>query len=99
MASLTKELTMEKSDKQEYFCRICGYHCNFSLWVTPKTSSHELCPSCGNHPGEDDCNLEDARSYRKEWLESGPEWWDGGSYPPKDWDPIKQMENIPPEWR
>ncbi len=89
------------NDKDEFFCRVCGFidDAITPLWYQGTSPSYDICPSCGNQTGENDYNLERVRKYREEWLKTGPEWWSGGSYPPKDWDPIKQMENIPQEWR
>ena len=78
------------------YCRICGLPCVISR----EESLDELCPSCGNHVGLNDIDLESVKKYRNEWIGKGSKWWskDTGSEP-RAWDPNEQMENIPPEWR
>ena len=85
----------DESSKIVDYCRVCGIH-SFKKW---EELQHEICPCCGNHIGLHDIDLEAAREKREEWLASGPVWWDEFISPPRDWDPIKQMENIPPGWR
>jgi hypothetical protein len=77
------------------YCRVCGLP-SVMRW---EDLQHEICPCCGNHIGLDDIDLESARERRKEWLATGPTWWTERRSAPPNWDPIKQMENIPPEWR
>lgn len=77
------------------YCRVCG----LPLTAKWEDIQHEICPCCSNHFGLNDIDVEAAREERAEWLATGPVLWDELISPPTDWDPIKQMENIPPEWR
>ena len=38
------------------------------------------------------------RDYRGYWVGHGAQW-NSPPLKPKDWDLLKQMANIPPEWR
>jgi hypothetical protein len=82
-------------------CRICGF-----MWPWEKQYLiGEICDSCGGETGLHDYDLETVRKRRAKWITNGCPWdndLESMAYhglTPRTWDPIKQMENIPPEWR
>lgn len=83
-------------------CRVCGWLFPSAAWDEDGEPSYGICSACGCEAGNHDWNLESTRRYRERWIKDGMKWW----YPdpkleprPKHWNPVKQMENIPPEWR
>lgn len=77
-------------------------------------STHEICPSCGFHYGYDDLNgtgeypetsseRDIIRAYRQKWIHGGMKWWakdEGGpdERRPENWNPKKQLENVPEDF-
>lgn len=81
-----------QNSDQQLICLICGYQDGDAFRIG------DICPSCDAEVCVDDLDLRTARAYRKEWLDNGATWREKSSAPPKDWNPLEQMKNIPPEW-
>lgn len=72
-------------------------------------ASQDICPCCGTHYGEDDWGEKKDEInkmhiiLRKKWIHDGMIWKhqdkDSIEKKPKNWDPKKQLENIPQEFR
>ena len=97
---------MEKNNSPEFIknctCRACGFIEMGEFWENGEIPSFGICSSCGCEAGNEDFDLEDTRKYRQKWINAGMKWYFTGkgiNPEPENWDPIKQMENIPPEWR
>jgi hypothetical protein len=82
--------------EEESVCRVCGY--DEELFWEHGWPTNAICPCCGNESDIKDLSLMGIRDYRGEWIGHGAKW---NSPPdkPKDWDLLKQIANIPPEWR
>ncbi len=92
---------MDNTQKRS-LCRVCGWLFNSPVRDEEGFGSYDICPACGCEAGNHDWTLEDAREYRQQWIANGMKWWfpDPKVKPiPKNWDPVEQMKNIPPEWR
>ena len=93
-------------DETDY-CPVCGYNLGFPAWKG-ESPSDEICPSCGIQFGYDDAaggsiskRVEVYKNWRGEWIKRGMKWWsiENPLQPePMDWNPKKQMEDIPEEF-
>lgn len=81
----------------EWFCRICGLEQEEPAWENG-LPSYNPCECCGAEFGYQDCKLTAIKKHRQRWIESGYVW-SSPEYMPSTWDPKKQMENIPEEFR
>lgn len=93
----------EDAEDAEDFCRICGYD-EERFWEHGVPTS-AICPCCGTESGIEDMGdpgdwegLRGIRNFRGYWVGNGAQW-DTPTERPKDWDLLKQLANIPPEWR
>jgi hypothetical protein len=93
--------------KNKYFCPVCGFELVSPAWENDSPSD-EICPSCGIQFGYNDMidNLQTRKmiyvEWRKKWIEEGMKFWSTKNpfHPqPKDWDPEKQLENIPEDFK
>lgn len=87
--------------KEITFCPVCGYDLGFPAWKADQPSD-EICPSCGIQFGYTDAaggniqkRIEIYKEWRNNWIRNGMIWDKGLSSPPKDWNPKKQLENVP----
>lgn len=89
----------------QYICPVCGYE---GLWFkpytdysNPATGALEYCPSCGFQFGVSDLAKGNWtwRTWRQKWIDSGMKW-DNPEIPPSaDLDPIRQLSNLPEEYK
>ena len=81
------------------FCRICGYEYEEPQWGPDgQCPLYEICPCCGVESGYEDYTPLSAHAYRKVWLTKGTNWF-MPKYRPAEWDLLRQMSNIPQEFR
>lgn len=88
-------------------CPACGFELDYYPWVE-ESPSDEICPSCGIQFGYTDFaggDVEKRRqlyeNWRKEWIQNGMKWWSIDNplrQPPLNWNPHKQLKNIPKEF-
>lgn len=79
-------------------CRICGYYSNSPPWGEDgRSPSYNFCACCGVEFGNEDYTANSARSFRNEWIARGMPW-DDPAKRPAEWEPCKQMQNIPTEF-
>lgn len=87
-------------DETETVCRVCGYG-DEVFWEGGRPTA-AICPCCGNESDVGDASVMAVRNYRGYWAGHGARW---NSEPEerkqklRGWDLMKQMANIPPEWR
>ncbi|MEU9284166.1 hypothetical protein AB0D57_05415 [Streptomyces sp. NPDC048275] len=86
-----------RSVEDEDVCRVCGYTDGI-LFFEDTWPTHIICDCCGWESGTQALGLEGTREYRGYWTGQGAEWFSRGARP-KDWDLLKQLRNIPPDWR
>lgn len=87
-----------RSDKK-FRCRVCGYKSDVPPWGDDeKTPLYDFCPCCGVEHGYQDSAPTGARAYRTKWIAEGAIWEEPESKP-EGWEPGKQLENVPPEFR
>jgi hypothetical protein len=86
-----------RSTEDEDVCRVCGYT-DGSLFFEGTWPTHIICSCCGWESGTQALGLQGTREYRGYWAGQGAEWSSRGARP-KDWDLLKQLRNIPAEWR
>lgn len=84
---------------QNHYCRVCGLDLIEPQWGNgiDQGPTYSICPCCGAEFGLDDTTVELVRSYRKEWLNKGTQWFRFHEKP-IDWSLEEQMKNIPTEW-
>lgn len=98
---------------KKYICPVCGFIGLDQPAFDEKgiVENHSNCPSCGFEFGfhnnvfaaggypETYTDKDMIIAYRKKWIKNGMKWI-VISYPqPKNWDPKKQLENIPEEFK
>jgi hypothetical protein len=82
----------------ESLCRICGLDFGSCPSWVEGVPQYVICECCGMESGLEDESIEKVQNYRGWWVGNGANW----KYPrhkPKDWDLLKQVANIPAEWR
>ncbi|KIZ15302.1 hypothetical protein [Streptomyces natalensis] len=87
-------------DDTETICRICGY--DDELFWEGGWPTAFICPCCGNESDVGDASVMSLRNYRGYWVRHGAQWHDSLEECKRKlqgWDLLKQMANIPPEWR
>lgn len=82
----------------ETTCRVCGLDVGDALWNEYGVPQYLICACCATESGIGDDNLSQVREIRGYWVARGAKW-DDPRLKPKDWDLLKQLANIPPEWR
>ncbi|MDT0615318.1 hypothetical protein [Streptomyces lancefieldiae] len=88
----------------EDFCRMCGYD-EDRFWEAG-WPTNTICDCCGNESGIGDMGatpgvwsgVEGLHAFRGWWLGFGARW-ERPRQKPRDWDVLRQLENIPPQWR
>ncbi|MEU8894200.1 hypothetical protein [Streptomyces sp. NPDC048442] len=85
-------------DKTETACRICGLDDGEVLFDTHGVPQYVICECCYNESGIGDDNVAQVREMREHWIAQGTPWFDA-ERKPDDWDPVKQLTNIPTRWR
>lgn len=78
-------------------CLVCGLDQGAFAWEN-NIPSHNICDCCGTEFGYHDCMLEGIKEHRNRWIDSGYKWFWPKSKP-ENWDPKRQLENIPEEFR
>ncbi|MFI5681544.1 hypothetical protein [Streptomyces cellulosae] len=89
---------MNMEGKTETACRICGYDDGETVFNQYSVPQYVICPCCYNESGIGDDHVSQVRELRGYWVASGALWHDP-KFRPADWDLLKQLANIPPEWR
>jgi len=81
-------------------CRVCGFHYkNYFPWgKNGESPTYDFCDCCGSEFGYDDDNIEIIKLSRESWIKKGMKWWQVDISEPQDYDPKKQLKNIPKEW-
>lgn len=97
---------------RKWYCPVCGYDMTPSahesgatendVFMTTQVLYTEICPSCGIEFGQNDMlpvneMIAFYRRWRQEWIQNGMKWWSIDN-PPLDWNPRKQLKNIPKEF-
>ncbi|MCC3651173.1 hypothetical protein LIX60_06725 [Streptomyces sp. S07_1.15] len=97
------KLNRETEDDEE-ICRICGYTEGDLLWEGG-WPNYIICPCCGTESGIGDAGnpdswegLQGIRNSRGYWIGNGAQW-SSPSLKPKSWDLLRQLAQLPPEWR
>jgi hypothetical protein len=76
---------------QRWTCPVCGYAGLIEPPVDVTGSpTYSICPCCGTQFGADDLEKQHAE-LRKEWLQSGAQWWSQNEPAPADWDANTQL--------
>ncbi|MEV6675187.1 hypothetical protein [Streptomyces sp. NPDC051162] len=88
---------MDNDVHTECACRICGY-CDDSAFWRHGFFTSEICSCCGSQSGIEDITLESVRHVRGYWVGHGAQWF-SPKCKPENWDLLKQMSNLLPEWR
>ncbi|MFJ7999887.1 hypothetical protein ACIQ7D_22550 [Streptomyces sp. NPDC096310] len=86
------------SSEIEHACRICGAIFPGDPTWENSVPNYVICNCCGLESGIGDTDLESVRSYRGYWVGNGAKW-STPTRKPDHWDLLKQLENIPPQWR
>lgn len=77
-----------------YTCPVCGWSkLEESPYDETKSSSFEICPSCGTEFGYQDATKSHAE-LRKEWIEKEMPWWSKSIEKPVDWNPQEQLKAV-----
>lgn len=77
----------------KYICPVCGSD-NLDQPAYDRSPSFEICLCCGFQYGyDDDDQGYTFEQWRGEWVKEGMKWR-SSSPPPKDYDPVKQLENL-----
>ena len=80
-------------------CRVCGYYSEDFPWGEDgRSPAYHICPCCGVQFGKEDISLESIKKYRDEWICKGEIWFDK-SKKNEDWDIVKQMKDIPNDFK
>jgi hypothetical protein len=82
----------------ETACRVCGLDVGETLWDEFGAPQYVICQCCGMESGIGDDNLPQVREVRGYWVASGAQW-DEPQCTPEQWDVLRQLQNIPPQWR
>ncbi|MET9497603.1 hypothetical protein [Streptomyces sp. NPDC006552] len=88
----------------EDFCRMCGFDQD-RFWEDG-SPTYAICDCCGSESGIGDLGavpgswegVRGLHDFRGWWVGQGAEW-STPSQRPADWDLLRQMRNIPSEWR
>lgn len=90
--------------KYNDFCPVCGYNLGFLPWSNG-SPSEEICPSCGIQfgysdaaGGSEDMRIQLYRDWRKDWIDNSSKWQSPREIP-SDWNPKKQLDNIPENFK
>lgn len=71
----------------KYLCPVCGYP------MDDPPSDYNICPSCGTEFGYHDSGTSH-EELRRQWVNSGAEWWSPVDQPPERWDPYEQLQAL-----
>jgi hypothetical protein len=89
---------MSSEDKTETACRICGLDVGEVLFDEYGVPQYVICQCCYGESGIGDDNVSQVREVRGYWVASGAPWHEPEARP-ADWDVLRQLANIPPQWR
>jgi hypothetical protein len=78
-----------RPSRVERMCRACGWELDRPGWVD-SAPTNAICDCCAAEAGVDDLTPEQARRYRRRWIEHGAEWFDPEFRPPR-WDLYDQL--------
>ena len=82
-----------------YNCRVCGLRLEDPPWgLDGRSPLYEFCPCCGVEFGYQDATRLGAQRHREQWLKDGGNWNDPEAKP-LDWNPAKQLEQVPEDFR
>ncbi len=84
----------------ETVCQVCGY--DEEVFWEDGWPTNSICPCCGNESDVGDASVVSVRQYRGYWLGHGARWnntLEERIHKERGWDLLKQMANVPPEWR
>ncbi|MFI6951414.1 hypothetical protein [Streptomyces sp. NPDC050422] len=88
-------------DQMETVCRVCGFEGEV-FWEGGWPNEAAICPCCDNEPDVGDASVMGLRNYRGYWVGHGAPWGSPSEerkHKLRGWDLLKQMQNIPPQWR
>ncbi|MFC7895504.1 hypothetical protein [Streptomyces sp. NPDC057381] len=88
-------------DETETVCRVCGFGGEV-FWEDGWPNEAAICPCCDNEPDVGDASVMGLRNYRGYWVGHGAPWSSPSAerkHKRQGWDLLKQMQNIPPQWR
>ena len=92
---------LNKGNKSETICRICGYDDGSVRWELENGklyATYLICECCGAESGYYDTIIKAIKSNRENWINKGAQW----RYPkfkPTNWDLEKQLDQIPEEYK
>jgi len=85
--------------EEKTVCRICGYRLkDCQLGENGGSPAYETCACCGAEPGYEDCTPKATRLNRENWIREGMAWRSKSEPQPENWDPERQLLNIPGEY-
>ena len=80
-------------------CRVCGFN-DIEMWQGGEFPNYSsICPSCNTQAGLEDTKYELIIKRRKEWIADGMPWRSSVELPPKIWDKLTLLKNIPEEFK
>jgi len=81
-------------------CPACGFLLDFEPWSNGSPSD-EICPCCGIQFGYDDAaggnmqrRSELYKEWQRDWISKGMPWRCEGAPAPRDWNPVKQLDDF-----
>lgn len=81
-----------QGEAPKWTCPVCGWPGLREPPVDPTGSpTYSMCPCCGTQYGADDLDKPHAE-LRKEWVQSGAQWWSQNEPAPEGWDANKQLQ-------
>ena len=92
---------LNKGNKSEAICRVCGYDDGSIRWEAEDGElypSYLICECCGSESGYYDTIIKAIRSNREKWVNNGAKWKHLRSKP-QEWDLEKQLAQIPDEYK
>ena|SRR3989344_1767410 len=85
----------------ELICPCCGTHYGLDDEGAGKVDVPDEIVDAYQNFG-DDAHKKIIKILRQNWIDNGMKWWVSSVYPgsePKNWDPKKQLENVPEEFK
>lgn len=85
----------------ETVCRVCG-HDGYEVFWEDGWPTAEICSCCGNESDVGDNSVLGVRGYRGYWVGQGAPWRSPSverKRKSEGWDLLRQLANIPPQWR
>ncbi|MYV51928.1 hypothetical protein [Streptomyces sp. SID3212] len=91
---------MKNETETETVCRVCGF--SGEVFWEGGWPTEAICLCCGNESDVGDASVMGLRGYRGYWVGHGAPWHSPSEERKQKrlgWDLLKQLADIPPEWR